>query len=141
MPRRSHRGFTFITFLMLLGGLAAVGWIVVYGPAYWDNVGVSRMLKEAANMCYLQPDDERVRGWIFSQLQQDFSTGERGSDGLPALSIDVQRDDIRIERTDKPKWVHIWLTYRRTVRVPVSGTAREVTFVDHAEQDLSPVKW
>jgi len=27
------------------------------------------------------------------------------------------------------------------VTVPLVGQQRQVTFVDHAEQDLSPVKW
>jgi hypothetical protein len=58
------------------------------------------------------------------------------------MLIDVNREDLHIERTDgPPKFVNIWLTYYRTVTVPVIGQQRQVTFVDHAEQDLSPVKW
>ena len=60
---------------------------------------------------------------------------------MSVMSIDVQRDDLRIERTESPKFVNIWLTYYRTVTVPLVGQQRQVTFVDHAEQDLSPVKW
>lgn len=138
---RPHRGLTFVTVLMLAGAVALVGWIVTYGPAYWDNVDVNRTLKEAANMCYREPNDERVRDWVFGQLHQKFDTGERGPDGMPAMSIDLQREDLRIERTDAPKWVHLWLTYRRRVQLPVVGGEREVVFLDHAEQDLAPVKW
>lgn len=137
-----HRGFTFVTFLLLLAGLAAIGWIVTFGPAYWDNVQVNRTLKEAANMCYRQRDDQVVRSWVMEELHHQFDTGERGDDGLPSMAIDAQPDDLRIERIDEPKkWVHIWLTYHRTVQVPLLGQTREVTFVDHADQDLSPVKW
>ena len=136
------RGITFVSVLLFLGAVALVGWIVTYGPAYWDNFGVKRTLNEAANLCYRQPDDEEVRRWVFGQLHQQFDTGERGPDGLPAMMIDVNRDDLRIERTETPKkMAHIWLTYRRMVKLPLVGQEREVTFVDYVEQDLSPVKW
>ncbi|MCA1829720.1 MAG: hypothetical protein LC689_22580 [Myxococcales bacterium] len=139
---RKARGLTFITVLIIAGAIALVGWIVTYGPAYWDNTDVSRMLKEAANMCYREPDDEKVKNWVMVQLHRQFETGERDNRGDPVMSIDVQRDDLRIERTDgPPKYVNIWLTYYRTVTVPLLGQQRQVTFVDHAEQDLTPVKW
>ena len=49
---------------------------------------------------------------------------------------------VDIERIDTPKrLVHIWLTYHRVIRIPLAGQEREITFVDHVEQDLSPVKW
>ena len=139
MPK--PRGLTFVTVLIVVGAVALVGWIVTYGPAYWDNVAVNRTLKEAANMCYREPDDEKVKTWVFIQLQRQFETGEKDRSGMPVMSIDVQRDDLRIERTESPKFVNIWLTYYRTVTVPLVGQQRQVTFVDHAEQDLSPVKW
>jgi hypothetical protein len=135
------RGITFVTVLILIGGIALVGWIVTYGPAYWENTDVNRAMKEAANLCYRQPDDEKVKDFIMGELHRLFDTGERGPDGLPMMAIDVQRDDLRVERTDTPKYVHIWLTYHRVVRLPLVGQEREITFVDHAEQDLAPVKW
>jgi hypothetical protein len=136
------RGLTFVTVLIVVGAAALIGWIVTYGPAYWDNTSVNRALSEAGNLCYRQPDDEKVKDFIINELHHLFDTGERGPDGLPAMSIDVQRDDVRVERTDTPKKVvHIWLTYHRVVKWPIVGQEREVTFVDHVEQDLSPVKW
>jgi hypothetical protein len=140
--RSSERGVTVVTFLLVVGAVALIGWVVGYGPAYWDNVGVNRVLKEAANMCYLEPSDEKVKDFVFRELHRMFDTGERDQSGYATMNIDVQRDDLRLERTDTPKkWVHLWLTYSRTVRLPVVNQERMVTFVDHAEQDLSPVKW
>jgi hypothetical protein len=137
-----HRGITFVTVLLFAGAVALVGWLITYGPAYWDNTDVNRILKEAANMCYREVDDEKVKSWVFVELHRHFDTGERDDRGDPVMSIDVQRDDLRIERTaGPPKYVNIWLTYQRTVTVPLLGQQREVTFYDHAEQDLSPVKW
>ncbi len=135
------RGFTFVSFLIALGGILLVGWLVTYGPAYWDNIDVNRTLKEAANMCYREHNDENVRRFVFRELHKKFDTEERDNNGDFVMSIDVQPDDLRIERTDSPNWVNIWLTYQRVVTVPVLNQQRAVTFYDHAEQDLSPVKW
>ncbi len=136
MPK-PHRGITFVTVLILAGAIAMVGWIVTYGPAYWDNTSVNRVLKEAANMCYQEHDDEKVKNWVFARLHKMYDTG--APDG--SMYIDVDREDLRIERKETPPWVDIWLTYSRTVRVPLVDQDRTVTFVDHVDQDLSPVKW
>ncbi len=136
MPK-PHRGITFVTVLILAGAVALVGWIVTYGPAYWDNTSVNRVLKEAANMCYQEHDDEKVKNWVFARLHKMYDTG--APDG--SMYIDVDREDLRIERKETPPWVDIWLTYSRTVRVPLVDQDRTVTFVDHVDQDLSPVKW
>src|SRR5512140_323112 len=141
MRIRPQRGFTFVTLLILLGAAFGIGWIVTYGPAYWDNTEVNRMLHEAGNLCYREPDDEKVRLFILDRLRQQFKTGERDVNGDPILTIDVQRDDIRIERSDTPKLVNIWVTYSRTVKLPFVGQERQVTFLDHVDQDLTPVKW
>src|SRR5204863_33607 len=84
--------------LFVDGAVALIGWIVTYGPAYWDNTDVKRSLQEAANLCYRQTDDEKVKDFVFNELHRLFDTEERGPDGMPAMSIDVQRDDLRIER-------------------------------------------
>lgn len=137
-----HRGLTFITVLVVIGGVALVGWIVTYGPAYWDNVEVGRILKQAANLCYREAEDGPVIRFVFNELHRDFDEEvEENGRVEKRLSIDVDPADLRIERTTEPKYVHIWLTYHRTITVPLLGQQRELTFVDHAEQDLSPVKW
>ena len=140
--RSSERGLTLVTVLLVVGAAALVGWIVSYGPAYWDNVEVNRVLKEAANMCYQEQNDERVKDFVFRELHRMFDTDEKDDSGYKVMRIDVQRDDLRLERTDTPKkWVNIWLTYSRSVHLPVVNQERMITFVDHAEQDLTPVKW
>ena len=57
------------------------------------------------------------------------------------MRIDVDETDLRIERTQIPAFIHIWLSYSRDVQVPVLKQQRRVTFNEYAEQDLSPVKW
>lgn len=140
--RSSERGLTIVTVLLMAFAVGLVGFIVSYGPAYWENVAVKGVLREAANLCYQDANDEHVRDFVFRELHRLFDTEERDQSGAPMMRIDVQRDDLRIERSDAPKkWVNIWLTYSRPVRVPVVNQERIITFVDHAEQDLSPVKW
>jgi hypothetical protein len=141
MRKRAPRGLTFVTVLIVIGAVAGIGWIVTYGPAYWENTDVTKMMHEAANLCYREPSDDKVRIFVINGLHQLFDIGERDVNGDQIMRIDFQPEDLRIDRSDSPKAVNIWLTYSRTVKMPMVGQERQVTFVDHVEQDLSPVKW
>jgi hypothetical protein len=115
---------------------------ITYGQAYWENLEVKRVLKEAANLAYRESDDRRIREFVFSQLHHLFD--EKVEDHgrvITEMRIDVDDSDLRIERTQIPQMMHIWLTYSRDVEVPVLRKQRRVTFSEYAEQDLSPVKW
>jgi hypothetical protein len=139
--RRSDRGITFVTVLLLVGIAAAVVWCITYGQAYWENFEVKRVLREAANLSYRAPDDQ-VRQFVFRELHHLFDQKvEDHGRILTEMRIDVDDGDLRIERTQVPAAVHIWLSYSRDVEVPVIKQQRRVTFTEYAEQDLSPVKW
>jgi hypothetical protein len=139
---RSDRGITFITVLIVLGAIAAVGWFVTYGPAYWENFEVRRILSEAANLSYREGDDNRVRQFVFKELHHVFDQKvEDHGRVLTEMRIDVDEGDLRIERTQIPAAVNIWLTYSRDVEVPLLHQQRRVVFNEYVSQDLSPVKW
>lgn len=136
------RGLTFVTVLVVLAVLGGAFWFFTYGGAYWENMEVKAVLREAANMCYQEHNDERIKDHIFRKLHAMFDQQvEDHGRIITVMRIDVDRDDLRLERSKVPEWVHIWLTYNRTVQVPFTGQTRVVQFTDHAEQDLSPVKW
>jgi Flp pilus assembly protein TadG len=138
---KAHRGFTFVGFLFLLAGAGAIYGIVAFGPAYWDNVQLKSTLHEAANLCMRQPVDD-VHRFIDTKLAQQFDTGAMDERGNTILSIDYDTNqDVRIERTEQPRFVNIWVTYQRHVPLPLIGGERILTFNQHVEQDLSPVKW
>jgi hypothetical protein len=140
--RRSDRGLTFVTVLLFAGALAAVVLAITYGQAYWENLEVKRVLKEAANLSYRESDDRRIREFVFNQLHHLFDQKvEDHGRVITEMRIDVDDSDLRIERTQIPQMMHIWLTYSRDVEVPVIHKQRRVTFNEYAEQDLSPVKW
>jgi hypothetical protein len=136
---KGRRGFTFITLLLLLGVAGGLWWLLTFAGAYWDNQEVKSTLKEAANLCYHEPSDERVRELILRKLHAMFDIP--GAARKTAMAIDFDPGDLRIERTQSPKHVNIWLTYSRTVKTPFVEQERSVTFTDHAEQDLTDVKW
>jgi hypothetical protein len=136
LSRRGERGITFISVLLLLALLGGVYWLLMFGSAYWENQEVKTTLKEAANLCYHEKNDQKVRDFIMGRLKNQFP----GS-GNQTMSIDLDPGDLRIERTDSPKHVNIWLTYSRTVKTPFVDQERTVTFNDFADQDLSDVKW
>ena len=139
MPRR---GFTIITFLLLVGVAAGIFWAVTYGPVYIENFEVKSILRETSNMCYREANDERVKDFFINRMRSTFMVDaiEHGQ-MQRVFKFDVDREELRIERTEIPPTVNVWFTYRRTVTFPLVGGQREVVFVDHAEQDLSPVKW
>jgi hypothetical protein len=140
--RRSDRGLTFITVLLFVGIAASVLWFATYGQAYWENFEVKRVLREAANLSYREADDRRIREYVFRELHHIFDQKvEDHGRVLTEMRIDVDDGDLRIERTQIPALVHIWLTYSREVQVPLLKQQRRVTFNEYAEQDLSPVKW
>ena len=142
MRRRNERGITFVTVLLFVGIAAAVIWAITYGQAYWENLEVKRVLREAANLSYREHDDERIRQYVFRELHHLFD--EKVDDHgrvITEMRIDVDEGDLRIERTQIPAAVNIWLTYSRDVEVPLLHRQRRVTFNEFASQDLSPVKW
>jgi hypothetical protein len=142
MRRRGDRGLTFVTVLIVVAVAFGGLWLATYGPAYWENIEVTRVLKEAANMSYRQPDEHELRNYVFRELHHLFDQKVEDHGRVTTeMRIDVDEGDLRIERTQIPAYIHIWLTYSRDVQVPLLGQQRRVTFNDYAEQDLSPVKW
>jgi len=142
MRAKADRGITFVTVLIVVGLAAAAVWAVGFGPAYVENFEVKHVLAEAANLSYRDGNDEHVKDFVFQRLHQLFDEEvEDHGRTVTEMRIDVDRDDLRIERTEVPRFVHIWLTYSRDVAVPVVNLERRLTFEDYAEQDLSPVKW
>ena len=142
MGRRSDRGITFVTVLIFVGIAAAVVWFATYGEAYWENFEVRRVLKEAANMSYREADDRRIHDYVFRELHHLFDQKvEDHGRVVTEMRIDVDDGDLRIERTQIPPAINIWLTYSRDVEVPLLHQQRRVTFNEFTSQDLSPVKW
>ena len=139
---RNDRGITLVTVLLFVGIVAGVLWLATYGEAYWENFEVKRVLKEAANMSYREKDDARIRTFVFNELHHLFDQKvEDHGRVITEMRIDLDDGDLRIERTQVPAFVHIWLTYSRDVQVPLIHQQRRVTFNEYAGQDLSPVKW
>jgi hypothetical protein len=139
---KADRGVTFVTVLIVVGLAAGVLWAMGFGPAYVENFEVKQVLAEAANLSVHDGDDEHVRQFVFQRLHRLFDQQvEDHGRTVTEMRIDVDNGDLRIERTEVPRFVHIWLTYSRDVTVPVVNLERRITFDDYAEQDLSPVVW
>src|SRR3954469_3979469 len=108
MRRRADRGVTIVTVLLVAGIAAALVWAVTYGEAYWENLEVKRVLKEAANLSYREADDRRIREYVFKELHHLFD--QRVEDHgrvITEMRIDVDENDLRIERTQIPNMMHI----------------------------------
>ena len=79
--RRGDRGLTFVTVLIVVAVAFGGLWLATYGPAYWENIEVSRVLREAANMSYRQPDAPRRYG------RRDSSTNTYCGSPMPPVSM------------------------------------------------------
>jgi hypothetical protein len=140
---RKPRGVTLVTVLTFLALATGVYCLFAFGQAYWDNLEVNGILRQAANECYRQPNDDAVRQFILSKLHSSFDVAGEDAVGRSEMRMPLVFDegDVQIQRTQVPKYVNIWFTYQRKVRLPLVGQERMLTFRDHAEQDLSPVRW
>jgi hypothetical protein len=140
---RQPRGVTLMTVLIFLALAAGVYCLFAFGQAFWDNFEVNGILRQAANECYRQPSDEAVKQFIVNRLHATFEVA--GEDKLGRregrMPFAFDEGDLQIQRTEVPRYVNIWLTYQRKVKLPLVNEERTLTFNDHAEQDLSPVKW
>ncbi|HEX9574387.1 MAG TPA: hypothetical protein VF994_09850 [Myxococcales bacterium] len=141
MPK--PRGITLMTVVIFLALAGGVYFLFAFGQAYWDNLEVNGILRQAANECYRQPDDQAVKQFILNKLHSAFDVAGEDKVGRREVRMAMVFDegDLQIQRTEVPRYVNIWLTYQRKVRLPLVNQERTLTFNDHAEQDLSPVRW
>jgi hypothetical protein len=139
---RAARGLTGIGAVLWIALAGFIYWCVSFGPAYWENLEVDRVMREAANLCYHEQNDENVRQFVFGKLHGLFD--EKIEDHgriVTQMRIDAAPQDLQIQRTQIPPKVELWITYSRPVTLALVGKTRTVTFTDHAEADLSPIKW
>ena len=140
---RHPRGITLTTVLIFLALAGGVYCLFAFGQAYWENFEVKGILRQAANECYRQPDDGAVRLSIIYKLHANFDVVgvDRVGRNETRMPLVFDEGDLQIRRSEIPKEVNIWFTYQRRVTLPLVGQERMLTFNDHAQQDLSPVKW
>ena len=140
---RSQRGLTWVSFLLLVLVVAAAYWLYVFGPVYLDNAEVKQFCAQAGNLAYTERNDATLRSWLYSHIREQFAYDYVQTNGMPAkgYKIEFEPSDVRLDRTQVPPRIRIDISYSRTIELPIIGGARTLVFNDHAEQDLSPVKW
>ena len=140
---REARGITLVTVLVFVALTAGVYFLFAFGQAYWDNLEVNGILRQAANECYRETNDHAIRQFIVRKLHDTFDIEGVDSFGRRErrLPFTFDESDVQIQRTEVPRYANIWLTYQRKVKLPLVDQERVLTFTDHAEQDLSPVRW
>jgi hypothetical protein len=141
--RRAERGLTWVSFLLLVLVVAGAYWAWVFGPAYLDNASVKQICATGANLAYTERNDATLRAWLYNHIREQFAYDYMQANGMPAkgYKIEFEPSDVRLERTAAPALIRIDISYSRTIALPIVGGARTLVFNDHAEQDLSPVKW
>ena len=141
--RRAERGLTWVSFLLVVLVVAGGYWAWVFGPAYIDNSSVKQICATGANLAYTERNDATLRSWLYSHIREQFAYDYVQTNGMPAkgYKIEFEPSDVRLDRTQVPPRIRIDISYSRTIELPIIGGARTLVFNDHAEQDLSPVKW
>ena len=139
---KAQRGLTLITVVIVLVVAAGIFWCFTYGEAYWDNLEVKHLVHQAANMCYRERDPNVVKIYVIRKLHELFDEKVEDHGRIVTITkIDFDDDDVRVERSEVPLKADVWLTYNRTINIPLVGGTRTLQFSEHAEQELSPVKW
>jgi hypothetical protein len=140
---RQARGVTLMTVLLFLALAGGAYCLFAFGEAYWEHLEVMGILRQAANECYRQPDDVQVKQFISRKLHSTFDVVGEDKYGRTDTRMPIVFDEgeLQIQRTEVPRYVHIWLTYHRKVKLPLVNEERVLTFNEHTEQDLSPVRW
>lgn len=141
--RRTERGLTWVSFLLLVIVAAAGYWAWVFGPVYLDNSQVKQVCATAANMAYTEHNDQTLHNWIYDHIREKFAYQYMQPNGTSATAYKVELDprDVILERTETPAAIHIAVSYSRTVALPIVGGERTLVFNVRSDQDLSPVKW
>lgn len=136
------RGVTFVTVLLLLAVAGCAYWIVVFGGAYWDNQEVKAVVRQAGNIAYTQHSDTELRAFIVKKIQDMFEYDyEEFGQRKKGYRVDLQPDDVLIERSQVPPFIRIDVSYSRMIQPPFNQPEKQLYFSIHVEQDLSPVKW
>jgi hypothetical protein len=83
-----------------------------------------------------------VRAFIIRKLQEMFEYEyEEAGQRKKGYQVDLRNEDVVIERSLVPAYIRIDVTYSRLIRPPFNQPDKQLDFVVHVEQDLSPVKW
>lgn len=142
--RRSPRGLTWVSFLLLVLVVAGGYWAFVFVPVYVDNAEVKQFCAQAGNLAYTEKRDSAVKFFLVQHILDKFVYDEMQPNGMTKKSYKIDFDpdrDVTIERIADPPSVNIEVTYARTVALPILGGARTLNFSLHTQQDLSTVKW
>ena len=147
LKRSSQRGMTWVTFMLIVLGVAAGYWVFVFAPIYLANVDIKQICAQTANMAYAEHNDDVLRKYIIDQVKLKFAIDETHPTGAggPGFEINFDPQDVQLQRSDKigatPPMVRIDVAYSRTITLPIIGSRRTLVFADHAEEDMSTVKW
>ncbi len=125
---RRPRGFSWVTFLVLVLIAGGIWWGLSYGSAFIDNIEIKSIVHEAANAAVREKRDPEIRLAITRGLAK-------------YKDLAYQPEDLVIQRTPDGNNITIDLTYQRTVHPLLVGGERVLVFNRHIEQDISPVKW
>ncbi len=140
---RAARGaFSFSAALLVAAGVAVLYAAWAFGPAYMEKWSVDDAVREAGNAAYLEHNDNVIRAQIVEKAQRlgRYRIEDHGQ-MVEVHPVNIQPDDIKIERTAIPPRVYISVEWDRTVTLPLLDQTRVLHFSVSRETDLTPVKW
>lgn len=143
MRRSPESGRISFVSMLLLTGLVAGGYLaIVYVPLYVDNYQLKRVMQEAANLAWKQPDDDALRKLILSKSANVGARWvvEEGRDKkIPGFGL--LADNIFVTRDEATKTVIVQINYEREIILPIFARKQTLSFNPYVQVSTAEVKW
>ncbi|MGI5864190.1 MAG: hypothetical protein ACOX6T_19340, partial [Myxococcales bacterium] len=128
--------------LWLAGLLALVYFGIMYVPAYVEAYQVKQVLREAVNLAYREPNDDKVRTFIQNKCKQIGSHYEiRDGEERNLPGIVLLDDHVFVNRDTSEQTIVLQVEYEKYIYFPFTKKQRVLQFSPSVKGDISPVKW
>lgn len=120
----------------------AVYFGIMYVPPYFEAYEVKQVLREAANMGWREPDDEKIRDFILNKCKQIGSHYEiREGQEITVPGVVLLNDDVFVTRNEQAKSIVLQVRYSKHINYPFTARQKTLNFSPSVKGDTTPVKW
>ena len=144
-PRRVARGFTWVSFVLLVAVIAVayLGWVWV--PLKFDHYTVRQTVEDYMNQAIKNPDDAYLIRQMCAKIQSLRTVDGVDAAGnparVPAVWVDERGVTWERDRNSKPPTLRVAFEYERQVVYPLIHRVETTTFRVDQTKDMTPADW
>jgi hypothetical protein len=143
---RMQRGaITWVTLLLLVGGVV-VGYLLwVYAPIYYENYAVKQVVRDYMNQAVKNPNDDTLRSFMVLKIRSLAEVEGVDAYGrpvrLPAIALEDRDVTWERDRSAQPVMLHVRFDYVREVHLPILDRTATKEFTVDLTNDLTIPNW